>query len=351
MFAILGVVGVLLSIQVPVFSMSEGPAEILNYTPLGTQQNPEPLPLPQIEGYNLSYVFRDKEFEKLSKQELSTAYAYGSTDKSKPTVWVSIEIAQTAGPLHRWETCLVNYPISQGVQPKVTQIESKDIQTQSNPPKVARYFAFEQHNTNKTQVVLYWYETATFNVNGTAQEKNVKISLSIYPNATQDLSHVKDQLIPIATTINNHWQSIKTWTPVALTLSQNGLAMSAVMVTVLGALLVYKLLLGLQEKKASVIVYNKMPNEIQLLTQATIKAQKQKNPTNEKITEELQNLTNTSINLTEINQSLEKMENVGLIKKKVGNNSDNPVVQWKHRLPSTSFFRFLKKVTSLFSIF
>jgi hypothetical protein len=65
----------------------------------------------------------------------------------------------------------INYPLSQGTQPKVTQLDLTDIQTRANPPKVGRYFAFQYHSTNQTQVVLYWYETATFTVNNQTQQK------------------------------------------------------------------------------------------------------------------------------------------------------------------------------------
>ena len=70
--------------------------------------------------------------------------------------------------------------------------------------------------------------------------------------------------MPIAAAINNHWQSIKAWTPAALALGENGLALSAVAVSVLVVLLVYKSLLDYQEKKAALIVYNKVSCDIQV---------------------------------------------------------------------------------------
>jgi exosortase len=149
------VIALLLSIQAPVFALTEGPAQILVQTPSGLQPHIQDLPLPQISGYNLSYVYRDSSFEQLSGEDASLVYAYGSTETNKPTIWVTVEIAQTMGPLHRWETCLINYPISQGLKPKVTQLDLTDIQTQANPPIVGRYFAFQYQSTNQTQVVLY----------------------------------------------------------------------------------------------------------------------------------------------------------------------------------------------------
>jgi len=204
------IIGLLLSIQAPVFALTEGPAEILVQTPSGLQPNTQILPLPQISGYNLSYVYRDTNFEKLSGEDASLVYAYGSTDTAKPTVWVAVELAATTGPLHCWETCLINYPLSQGTQPKVTQLDLTDIQTQANPPIVGRYFAFQYHSTNQTQVVLYWYETATFTVNNQTQQKQVKLSLVIYPKSTSDVPASESLLLPIAKEINDYWQPIKT---------------------------------------------------------------------------------------------------------------------------------------------
>ena len=53
------IIGILLTIQVPVFALTEGPAQIMVQTPSGMQPNTQSLPLPQIQGYNLSYVYRD----------------------------------------------------------------------------------------------------------------------------------------------------------------------------------------------------------------------------------------------------------------------------------------------------
>lgn len=206
------IIGILLTIQVPVFALTEGPAQIMVQTPSGMQPNIQSLPLPQIQGYNLSYVYRDTSFEQLSGQDASLIYAYGSSNTTKPTVWVAVELASTLGPLHRWETCLINYPLSQGLQPKISQLDLTDIQTQANPPIVGRYFAFQYHTTNQTQVVLYWYETATFSINGTSEQKHVKMSLVVYPKSSSEVTQTETLLLPIAKEINDYWQPIKTWT-------------------------------------------------------------------------------------------------------------------------------------------
>ncbi len=342
-------IALLLSIQAPVFALTEGPAQILIQTPSGLQPNTQSLPLPQIEGYNLSYVYRDTNFEKLSGEDASLVYAYGSTQTTKPTIWVAVELAQTTGPLHRWETCLINYPISQGLQPKVSQLDLTDIQTQANPPIVGRYFAFQYRSTNQTQVVLYWYETATFNVNNQTQQKQVKIRIVIYPKSTDEITQSEVILLPIAKSINDYWAPIKTWTTIALTISQNGLALSATSIAILIALIVYQLILIQQEKASLLTLYNKLPTNNQQLIKAVQSAKKQGNPTIEGIANQLTKQTKSQIYQKQLKQDLEEAERVGLIKGILINQEDKPAIAWKSLLPEPNIFTSIPIISRLFN--
>ena len=160
---------VLLTIQAPVFALTQGPAQISTQTPTGPQIISNAM-FPNITDYSLTYLYRDTAYEKISGVDEALTYSYSSST-GKPTVWVALQIAPSVSNEHRWETCLVNYPFSQGMQVGVSQLDLRDIQLQDNPPITARYFAFQYKNTNQTQVVLYWYQSATFNTNGTAQPK------------------------------------------------------------------------------------------------------------------------------------------------------------------------------------
>jgi exosortase len=342
------VIALLLSIQAPVFALTEGPAQILIQTPSGLQPNTQSLPLPQIAGYNLSYVYRDTSFEKLSGEDASLVYAYGSTEPNKPTIWVAVELAQTIGPLHRWETCLINYPISQGLQPKVTQLDLTDIQTQANPPIVGRYFAFQYRSTNQTQVVLYWYETASFNVNNQTQQKQVKLSLVIYPKSTDDVAQSEALLLPIAKAINDYWEPIKTWTTIALTISQNGLALSAVSTALLVALLLYRFFLNFKEKTSLLTLFNKLPTQKQQLIKAVAHAKKGGNPTLEGIANELNKLANTQVNKGLLRDELEDAEKFGLVQKVLVNRDDKPAFAWRSLLPERSFLKTLPLISRVF---
>ena len=337
------IVVMLLSIQAPVFALTQGPAQVIIQTPSGTEINTSNSLLPNMTGYILSYVYRDTAFEQLSGDDAALVYTYGSTDASKQTVWVAVQIAASVSSEHRWETCLINWPLSQGDQATVNQLDLRDIQIQENPPMTARYFAFQYKNTNQTQVILYWYETATFNTNNTAQTKSVMISLVMYPSSPQNVSDAEAQELPIANAINNYWKPIQTWSTVTLSISQNGLVLSAGATAILVLLILYAVFLDRKEKLALLNLYRKLPSQDQLIMKAVTNAKNMHNPTTQAITLELQKLSPTPNSETWVAQKLDEAENAGLIKKILINKDDNPALAWKSQIPEkNSIFNWLK---------
>lgn len=332
------IVAMLLSIQVPIFALTQGPAQIVIQTPSGEQGNIQILP--QINGYKLDYVYRDTAFEQASGQDASLIYVYGSLNGTKPTVWVTLEIATTQSILHGWETCLITFPISKGDSPSVTQFDLRDIQTQENPPIIARYFAFQYPDTNQTEVVLYWYATAKFDINGTTQLKQVKMSLVAYIASSENVSQTENELLPIATAINEYWQPIGTWSAIALIISQNGLLLSIATTALLVALILYRIFLNRQEKLLLQRLYDKLSAQDQLLIKTVNNAAKQGNSTTLNITNQFQKLTETSNSETEtwVNVKLQEVEAAGLIEKNIANKNDIPTINWKSRLPDKAPF-------------
>ena len=307
----------LLSIQAPVFALTQGPAQVIYQTPSGTQVNTNTTNslLPNVVDYALSYVYRDTAFEQESGDDAALVYSYDSQNDTTSTVWVAIQIAPSVTSEHRWETCLVNYPLSQGDTATVDQLDLRDIQIQDNPPVTARYFAFEYKDTNQTQVVLYWYETATFDTNGTAESKSVMLSLVMYPPSPQNYTDAEAQELPIANTINNFWTPIQTWSTIALTISQNGLALSAAATTILALLILYALYLDRKDKLALLNLYRKLSTQDQLIIKAVTNAQNNDTPTTQAITIEYQKLSQTPTPETWITQKLNEAESAGTIKK------------------------------------
>ncbi len=93
----------LLSIQAPVFALTQGPAQVIIQTPSGTQVNTANSLLPNMAGYNLSYVYRDTAFEQESGDDAALVYAYNSPNETASTVWVAVQIAASVTSEHQWE--------------------------------------------------------------------------------------------------------------------------------------------------------------------------------------------------------------------------------------------------------
>jgi hypothetical protein len=317
---------VFLSIQAPVFALTESPAQVLIQTPTGSEHANVEI-LPQISDYNLEFVYRDTNFEEMSGQDMSLVYVYDSEDG--PSVWVSVEIAKIRSSLHRWEACLVIYPLLEGLTPSVTQLDLREIQIQENPPILAKYFAFQDHQTNQTQVVLYWYETATFNRNETYEQKYVKMSLIIYPSENQTVAEAENQLLPLAIAINEYWQPIKTWTQITLVISQNGLSLIGVTSIVLVALVFYRLLLNRKAKLSLLRLYGKLPEQGKLLVKAVQNAQNLGASNSMAVANEFRKLTETESSEAFVASKLEEAENAGLIRKVITSKNDVPTINWK----------------------
>jgi hypothetical protein len=173
------------------------------------------LSFPEIQGYNLSFSYRDFAYQETSGNDAALVYSYRPFPQnvSEPTVFVALQIGNGLALQHHWEDCLINYPLSQGNQSTVVQLDLKDIQLQDSPPVTGRFFAFQYKETNITQVVLYWYRTATFSVNGLAQTKNMMLSLVMYPQSTDAkvIADCEATELPIARAIIDYWQPQRAW--------------------------------------------------------------------------------------------------------------------------------------------
>ncbi len=317
---------VLMSIQTPVFALTEASPIVVIDTPSGQQVSTTILP--QVPDYTLTFWYRDTDFEEKAKQDMSLAYFYSPTNQSKEPTWVAIEIASTRSSLHRWETCLITWPLSKGYQPKVTQIELRDIQLTENPPIIGRYFAFQYVATNETQAVLYWYETAIFTVNSTSQQKHVKISVITYPETIEDVPNIKNQMITIATAIANYWQPIKTWSQITMIISQNGANLAAVTSIMLIATLIFNHIENRKQKKTSTNVYQKISTQHKQIVDAVREIEKTVKPT----LDDLAKTMGKSISKKQLLQELSELEKIGIIKSIISSQQDEPIKTWKTQI-------------------
>jgi len=315
------------SIQAPTFALAERPTILLTST---TNEEPASTEiLPDIPNYTLQFAYRDTDFEKTAKSDMALAYIYVPHNKSQKLIWVSLEIASARSSLHRWEVCLVTYPLSQGWKPKVTEIELREIQLAENPPIISRYFVFQYTKTGLIQAVLYWYESATFNVNGTLQQKHIKISLIAYPDGIDELTQIENQLTALATPIVNYWRPIVTWSPIALVLSQNGGQLTAATSFMLIAVVAVAFAESKKQQKARTIVYNKLSNANKQIIDIIKKTEKTTTPTLSNIAKTYQETTGNSIDKTQLLQKLTELESTGTISSQITNQQDEPIQTWK----------------------
>jgi len=331
--AIMASIIILISIQAPVFALTQASPTVIVNTPSGQQISTQILP--QIPNYNLHFLERDTDFEKKAKQDMSLIYLYTPTNASLEPIWVTIEIAPTRSSLHRWETCLITWPISKGYQPKVTQIELKDIQLNENPPIIGRYFAFTYIKTNETQVVLYWYETTTFTftINSTSQQKNAKISVIAYPeNTEEELQDTEKQLTAIAKNITSYWQPIKTWSQITMIISQNGANLATINMVILAVIFLIYILETKKQNKNNTNAYLKLSQNNKQTADAVKETEKRSTPTLDNIVVTYSKQTRKKITRDQMLQKLAELEKIGIIERTIINKLDEPILIWKSKI-------------------
>jgi exosortase/archaeosortase family protein len=317
--AIFLVASLLLTIHIPVFTLTQGAPIIAINTPSGQQFSAQILP--QTDQYALTFLYRNIESEAQAKLDLSLVYLYTPLNQSSEPIWASVEIAPTQSYLHPWETDLV--------APKVSQIDLQDIQLTQNPQIISRYFVFNYAATNKTQAVLYWFDTTAFMVNLTSQEKHVKISLIAYPQSIDQsaLAKVELQLVTLATAIANYWQQIKTWSQITLFISQNGITLStATAISLCLTIIYYEVETG-KRRKASIVATGKLASPSREIVKAV---QETKKPaTLENVSATLRKTVAQRMTTKQLEQRLGELEKGGIIRSSVYSRNDEPVQTWK----------------------
>ena len=329
-FALIMSAILIVAIQAPVFALTKGPADVLTQIEAG--QKPTTEILPQMREYTLRFLYRDKRFEEIAKQDASLAYAYLPFDSSRYAIWVALEIASARSSLHHWESCIVTSPTVHGRELMAVQLDSRDVHLTENPPIIARYFVFQYIESNLTQAVLYWFETATFLTNSTSQQKYVKISLVAYPVETEDLQEVEAQLLTLGTATASHWQPLKMWLPIALLISRNGNYLATIPAIALGCVLMLNFVNSKSKRKANRKALKKLSTYDQQVVEAVHQTQKRTIPNTNNIASTFRILNGKDVEALELIPILSSLEQVGIIEKQIVNQQDEPILVWKTEL-------------------
>ncbi|MEM3697194.1 MAG: exosortase/archaeosortase family protein [Candidatus Bathyarchaeia archaeon] len=206
---LLGCSAVVLSINAPVFAIAKDEINVKS-----TWENITDI-FPAMPHYELKFLYRDVNYERISRQDASLVYAYFPSNFSNPPVYVLISVANSISNLHNWEVCLISWQTAQGRYPLVKVLDSKDIQLLEGPI-IARYLVFQNTEQNYTQVTLYWYEKAAFKIGTTVQQKYVRISLIILTRNPADYKRYEKQLLDFGEAIALYLEPIKTHSLISL---------------------------------------------------------------------------------------------------------------------------------------
>jgi hypothetical protein len=153
------------------------------------------------------------------------------------------------------------------------------------------------------------------------------------------LPEVKGQLLTVATEIANYWQPIKTWSQIALLISQNGDKLITTTIALLCVILISCNLEKRKERKQNTVAYQKLSNADKQIINAVNETGKNMLPTLNNISETYNNMTGQTIEKEKLMQKLTEAEKIGILKKAVGNRLDEPVQIWKPNIHTKQSFR------------
>jgi exosortase len=317
----------IISFQAPVFAMTQGPAVLEINTPSGQQISTNILP--DISDYQLDFLYRDYEFEQVAHQDMSLVYQYFPiNNSSNKLITTTIEISSSRSNLHRWETCLNVWTPEHIVE----QIEKEDVLLIDNPPISGRYFIFRYIGTNNLRVILYWFETSSFSVNSTSQQKHVKISLMADAYKLDDVVSIKNQLMINAKQIVNYWKPIKSFSGLMLLLSLNVDKLGLLTIGLIAGVVGYYFLIKKLEQRKNSKVYNKFSESIRQLFEIIYETEKTGNPTLDNIFIVYQKTSGESVDKQTLLNELAIIEKTVLVKKSIVNKNDQPIIVWKTQI-------------------
>jgi exosortase len=310
------------SIRAPIFAYAQG-LTIANVEPAKNIDV-----FPRIENYQLKFLFRDLNFERVSRQDASLLYAYFPQNSTAKTVYVLIGVAGSIVNLHSWEVCLVTWQASRGYPPLVTVLDSRDVQLISNPPITARYFTFK-HLSNYTQVTLYWYQKALFKTGLTVEPKYVRISLITLTKASNEVSKLEEKLLTIGRSIALHWEPLKAQSLISLGVPTIQILLFSTLFSVI-VIQATNYTREWRRKKINQKIFNGFaPSDEKLLYSTIVEISKKTHATTRNIAAAFKKMAGKSVELDKLTMMLTNLETYGLVKKDVVNVQNWPKLIWK----------------------
>ena len=315
------------SINAPTFAVVKGSLD-LSSNPTGEDATKA---FPTIPGYQLAFLYRDTNFERLADQDASLMYAYfpTTTNESQSSTFVVVGVADSISNLHSWEVCLISMQTAQGRNPLVSVLEQRDIQLLPEVPIIARYLVFRSPE-NYTQVTLYWYERATFKTGITVGQKYVRISLVIITETSTPHNQFEDELVAIGKQIASYWEPLKTQSIVSLGIPAQQLLLTASVTFVAFTKTAQHTSERMKENNNRKI-FDSFASENEKLTLQIIQelAEENKKIETRDIRRALEEKTGEPVKLEELARRLNNLEDYRLIRKDIVSVDNQPKMIWK----------------------
>ncbi len=315
---------VAVSFQAPSFAFSPS----LTFTSASTQENMNVFP--EMPEYNLQFLYRDVQYEKIAHQDANFVYAYfPSQNTSALPVYLIVAVATSVSNLHNWEVSLIAWQTSQGLQPLVTLLDSKDVQLTENPRIIARYIAF-QHPSNYTYVALYWYQRALFNTGSTVEPRYIRVNLLVLTKNPEDSSQILTSLEAIGQRIALYWEPMRVQSLFSLAVPLQQLLLAS---SVAAALVIQGSQYALDQKRrdTNTRIFAKFapPDEKLLLQAVKETSQKTRETTTHAIASNIRRYSNRSMKLSKLDAILLELERSGMIEAEVVDLQGHPKLVWK----------------------
>ncbi len=320
-----------LSIQAPAFVSAQG----LTLTSADPAASIDAFP--QTSDYQLHFLYRDTNYEKISDTDASLTYAYFPQNASAPVIFVLVGVGSSITNLHNWESCLISWRTSNGLAPLVNELDSRTVQIMGNPPIIAQYLVFTYPSNyalgssiaNYTQVTLYWYQTALFKTGLTIQPKYVRISLLILTKNSDDSPKLEQTLLSMSQVITAYWEPLKKQTLISIGVPTIQVLLTLTIVTAL-VIQTTQYASERRRKLANLQLFERYasPSEKRLYQLIRDLRQKTKETTTSNIEVEFEKNAKTT-KPEEFHEIMESLIQQGIIQADVINTRNQPRLVWK----------------------
>jgi ABC-type transport system involved in cytochrome bd biosynthesis fused ATPase/permease subunit len=143
---------------------------------------------------------------------------------------------------------------------------------------------------------------------------------------------MEEQLLPFAKAIVAYWIPLKTWNTITMLLSQNSPQLAALTTTILLALLIFHFIQTRRQRKVNAIVYQKLSKPNKQIIDAVQETEKKITSTIDHVADTYQKTTNQIISKDQLMQKLAELEKIGILKSRIINKQDEPIITWKTQI-------------------